>query len=112
MDTSKGTGKIAFKIVKGSKDNNYKNGHAKLAWDNLKRRYAPNTAPSLLKLKKEFNNKKLKIDEDPDIWIDELEEIKEQINDMNLSVNIDEAELIIHIVNNLPDEYHVERKDD
>jgi hypothetical protein len=60
MDTDKSGGKVAFNIVKRSKTREYPDGNAAVAWQGLKRNYAPNTAPSLSKLHKQFYGTKLK----------------------------------------------------
>ena len=52
-------GKIAFSLIKNCKTSDYPEGNCKLAWDRLIAKYAPKTAPSLLKLKKKFENSKL-----------------------------------------------------
>jgi hypothetical protein len=54
MDTDKAGGKVAFNIVKRSKSKDYPDGNASTAWEGLKRKYAPKTAPSLSKLHKQF----------------------------------------------------------
>ena len=56
-------GKVAFGLIKNCKSKEYPEGNAKRAWDRLQSKYAPETAPSLLKLKKKFANSKLQHDE-------------------------------------------------
>ena len=41
-------------MVKNSKTAEHPGGNCKIAWDRLVSKYAPKTAPSLLKLKKKF----------------------------------------------------------
>ena len=53
------SGKVAFSLVKNCKTREYPEGNCKLAWDRLVAKYAPKTAPSLLKLKKKFHNSRL-----------------------------------------------------
>ena len=60
MDTDKSGGKVAFNIVKRSKTREYPDGNVAVAWQGLKRKYAPNTAPSLRKLQKQLYGAKLK----------------------------------------------------
>ena len=45
-------GKVAFRLVKNFRTASYPKGSWKLAWEHLLAKYAPKTAPSLLKLKK------------------------------------------------------------
>jgi hypothetical protein len=75
MDTDKSGGKVAFNIVKRSKTREYPDGNAAVAWQGLKRKYAPNTAPSLSKLHKQFYGAKLKKKVDPDIFITYLKDV-------------------------------------
>ena len=59
MDTDQPGGSIAFNIMKGTKKGEYKEGNAKLAWKNLKKKYAPMTAPSLMRMSELYTNAKL-----------------------------------------------------
>ena len=43
-----------FSLVKNCKTNEYPEGNLKLTWDRLVTKYAPKTAPSLLKWKKKW----------------------------------------------------------
>jgi hypothetical protein len=79
MDTEKSWGKVAFNIVKPSKTREYPDGNVAVAWQGLKRKYAPNTAPSLSKLHKQFYSAKLKKKVDPDIFISYLEDVQRAI---------------------------------
>jgi hypothetical protein len=49
IDVSSSSGKIAFGIVKSCKTKDYEEGHADLARKNLKKKYDPVSAPSLVK---------------------------------------------------------------
>ncbi len=110
MDTTKTTGKIAFRIIKGCKGGEYKHGLASLAWSRLKTKFEPRGSTSLLKLKREFNQLRMKKDEDPEEWITKLEEIQERINDMETKITISDDEVISQIITNLPKEYKLEQK--
>ena len=71
-------GRVAFSLVKNFKSAEYPEGNCKLAWDRLIAKYAPKSAPSLLKLKKQFANCKLKdenIKYHPDNYISSLESL-------------------------------------
>ena len=44
--------------------------------ERLTKKYASKNTVSLLKLKREFTNSTMKVDQDPDEWITELEELQ------------------------------------
>ena len=65
---------IGFSIVRESKTGKVKEGDAKLAWLNLKKRYQPNTNANRVKLMQEFQRSKLSnIKTDPIEWVTSLE---------------------------------------
>jgi len=77
VDTSEGTGKVVFQLIKGCKTADLKDGNSKLAWTRLCNKFAPKSAPSKLELKMEFNKCIMKSGtEDPDEWITKLESIR------------------------------------
>ena len=106
MDTDKSGGKVAFNIVKRSKTREYPDGNAAVAWQGLKRKYAPNTAPSLSKLHKQFYGAKLKKKVDPDIFITYLEDVRGRMEDMGSQMTDDQ--FMMHILNNLTKDYEMQ----
>ena len=75
-------GKVAFSLIKNCKSSDYPEGNCKLAWSRLVAKYAPKSTPSLLKLKKRYENSKLtEVIRDPEDWISELEGIRTQISE-------------------------------
>ena len=100
-------GKVAFKIVKNTKSKDYPDGNATEAWSHLVRKYSPKTTPSLLKYKREFENSKLKAGADPEEWIGDLEGICTEIEAIDASAAISEKDLMVKVINNLPEEYDV-----
>jgi hypothetical protein len=54
IDVSSSSGKIAFGIVKSCKTKDYEDVHSGLAWENLKNKYDPVSAPSLVKTERLF----------------------------------------------------------
>jgi hypothetical protein len=48
------SGKTAFNLVKGCKTKDHPDGNAASAWERLKNKYEPASAPTLVKLKKQF----------------------------------------------------------
>ena len=101
-------GKVAFSLVKNCKTSDFPEGNCKFAWDRLVAKYAPKTAPSLLKLKKQFANSKLgDADKHPDEWITELESLRNDMDKISLSARMTDQDFMIHVLNNLPVEYDV-----
>ena len=106
MDTDKKTGRVAFDYVRLSKTEDNVEGNCKLAWDRLKMKFESKQAPTRLMLRKEFYNKKLNtIEEDPDEWITELEDLRLRMQAAGSSIS--DLDLIEHILNNLPSEYNI-----
>jgi hypothetical protein len=74
MDTKENAGKIAFNLVRSSKNEDYEDGNIAVAFKSLKRKYSPKTAPTLAKYHKLFYSSKLKKKADPDVYITYLED--------------------------------------
>ena len=106
VDGTTKEGRVAFQLIKGCKMSDYEDGDAALAWKWLKNKFAATTAPSLVKLKKEFGNSKLSKGEDPDEWITGLEDLRVKIKDAGSDMT--DEDFIIHIINNVTEEYDVE----
>ena len=108
-------GRVAFALVKGCKTNDYEDGDAGLAWKRLTQKYASKNTVSLLKLKREFTNSSMKVDQDPDEWITELEELQTRIAEIagnnKKTVHISDNDLMIHVLNYLPRKYDIEKHD-
>ena len=95
---------IIFGIVDESVSTDFPDGDARLAWRNLKDRYEPNTGAAKVQLKQEFHQLKLEsAEDDPDIWITQLELKRRRLQ--NLGSTIEDDDLILHILNCLPKEY-------
>lgn len=111
IDHKSKSGRVAFNLVQNCKSlNDYPDGNAKQAWDRLTAKYAPKTAPSLLQLKKDFENSKLESTEvDPEEWISELESMRTDMQQIGIAGKTDmsDQDFIIHILNNLPEKYDV-----
>jgi mannose-6-phosphate isomerase-like protein (cupin superfamily) len=77
---------------------------ARLARENLLRKYDPNTKANLIKLKKELIKSKVKgLSNDPDQSIQSIDIMKRTLE--ILGHGITEMDIIIHILHNLPEEY-------
>jgi len=95
---------IAFGIVDESVSAEFPDGDARLAWKNLLARYEPNTGAMKVQLKQEFHLMKLEsADEDPDPWLTSLELKRRRLK--TLGTNMEDEDVILHILNNLPKEY-------
>jgi hypothetical protein len=63
------------------------------SWEELKNKYEPVSAPSMVKLDKQFRDSSLKKDQDPEVWITKLKDYCVRLNDM--SSRFSENQLII-----------------
>jgi gag-polypeptide of LTR copia-type len=107
IDVKASNGKIAFfNIVKGCKTKDYPVGNAASAWEKLKNKYEPVSAPSMVKLDKQFRELTLKKGQNPEVWITELEDICVRLDDMGSS--IPENQFMIHVLNNLTADYDLQ----
>ena len=56
----------------------------------------------------EFDNSKLEsLDKDPDEWMSHLEGLRIRINEFCQQGNVSDENFMIHVLNNLPEEYDV-----
>ena len=95
---------VTFGIIEESVSTVFPDGDAKLAWKNLFNKFEPNTGAIKVRLKSEFQKMKLvDPDKDPDPWMSKMELTKRRLQIMKS--NIDEEDLMLQIVNNLPKEY-------
>ncbi len=81
-------------------------GNCRLAWDCLCSKFEPNTALSLLKWRKIFANSKLdSSDKDYDVWITNLEALRQRMDEIGPVGSMSDMRFMIHELNNLPQEY-------
>jgi hypothetical protein len=99
IDDKTNNGKVALNLVKGCKNKDYADGNASLAWERLKNKYEQQSAPSLVKMEKQFRQSALKKGQDPDIWITELEYYRMKLDELGSSIS--ENQFILHILNNI-----------
>jgi hypothetical protein len=90
MDIEQAGGKVAFGIVKGSKSPNYTDGNGHAAWTRLTAKYVPKTAPSMVKLERELRVSKLKKGKDPDVWITNVEELRDRFAEVVSTIKKDQ----------------------
>ena len=95
---------VSFGIIDESVSEVFPDGDARLAWKNLQQRYEPNTGAAKVQLKQEFHLMKLEsADEDPDPWLTALELKRRRLK--TLGATMEDDDVILHILNNLPREY-------
>ena len=95
---------VSFGIVDCSMTDKLPDGDAAKAWAGLVAKFEPDTGSSKVELKHEFAESKLENKyDDPDEWITSLERIVQKLQRMKSSM--DEEDLLIHILNNLPEAY-------
>ncbi len=94
---------VAFSLVEMSKSGCYPEGDARVAWRQLKERYEAETYATKVQLKREYTRCKLPKGKDPDIWLMELEYMKQRLG--KLGSEVEEEDLIAHILSNLGKDY-------
>ena len=87
---------VSFGIVDTAKDEDLKNGNMALAWKWLSEKFAGRNNAEKMKL----NESRMKKNEDPEVWITNLERLRQRIAECGKT--IDDNELIMHILYNLP----------
>jgi hypothetical protein len=103
IDDKTSSGKVAFNLVEGCKDEDYADGNASIAWERLKNKFEPSSAPSLVKLEKQFRQCLFKKGQDPAIWINSLEYYQMIIEELGSSIS--DNQFILHVFNNMTDYY-------
>jgi gag-polypeptide of LTR copia-type len=105
IDVKTSSSKTAFNLVKGCKTKDYPDGNAASAWEMLKNKYEPVSAPTLVELEKQFRELSLKKGQDPETWITELENLRVRLETMESSIS--ENQFMFHILNNLTSDYEL-----
>lgn len=97
----------AFGVIEQAVTKVLPSGDAKMAWEGLGKKYEPKTKMSLVHLLKEFSLCKMgNSNEDPDIWLQELEHLRLRIKGAGGNGHeIKDEVLMAHILANLPDTY-------
>jgi hypothetical protein len=106
IDVKASSGKVAFNIIRGYKTKDYPDGNGAIACERLKNKYEPISAPSMVKLEKQFRELSLKKGKDPEVWITELENLCVKLENMGSCTN--ENQFMIHILNNLTSDYDLQ----
>jgi hypothetical protein len=74
--------KLAFNMVKGYNNKDYTEGNSAMAWEKLKSKYDPNSAPSFVKRETLFRQRSLCKNQDPDAWVTSLEKFIMKLEEM------------------------------
>jgi hypothetical protein len=103
IDVKASIGKVAFIIIRGCKTKDYPDGNGAIAWERLKNKYEPVSAPSMVKLEKQLRELSVKKGQDPEVWITESEDLLVKLENMGSCIT--ENQFMIHILNNLTSDY-------
>jgi hypothetical protein len=106
IDIKASSGKDAFNIIRGFKTKDYPDGNGAIAWERLKSKYEPVSAPSMVKLEKQFRELSLKKGQDSEVWITKLEDLRVKLENMDSCIT--ENQFMIHILNNLTSDYDLQ----
>ena len=106
IDVSNSSGKIAFGILKSCKTKDYEDGNATHAWEKLKKKFDPVSAPTLVKTERMFRESKLGRNEDPEIWINNLEDLRVKLEVMGS--NMTDEQFLIQVLNSLTGDYELQ----
>jgi gag-polypeptide of LTR copia-type len=106
INVSNSNGKIGFGIVKGCKSKEFEDGNAALDREKLKKKYDPISAPLLVKTERIFRESRLGKNEDPEIWINNLEDPR--INLETMGSNMTDDQLIVQVLNSLTSDYKLQ----
>ena len=96
-------GNVAFSIVINAKTEDLSDGDTNLAWATLKKKFAPQTAPTEMSLYSDFHSSKLQDGADPDVWICHLEDLRIRLGEMG--AKMEDRIFLMHVLNNLTQEY-------
>ena len=92
-------------IVDGAKTSELAKGDVKLAWNELKLRFEPETGTELVRLKREYNGLQMKANEDPDDYLTRLDNYRNKMKRAPFHHIIRDQDFFIHVLNTLPKEY-------
>ena len=106
IDTEKDEGLAVFQIVKNSRNEDYKRGNCKIAWDAIVAKYSGSTTTSKVVLKKDFNKSEMGEYEDPTVYITKMEGKRARM--LEAGIEVSNEDFFIHIIGNLPEQYDIE----
>ncbi|MEL7196526.1 MAG: hypothetical protein AAFO96_29130, partial [Bacteroidota bacterium] len=103
IDCEKSTGRSVFNLIKGSKSEDYPNGHAGKAWESLVRKFNPRTANTMTKLHRMFYNTTLNKGSDPVGFMTYMEDLRYQLKDAGEEMS--DRQFVTQTMNSLTDIY-------
>jgi gag-polypeptide of LTR copia-type len=106
IDVSNSNGKIAFGIVKTFKSKEFEDGNAALAWEKLKKKYDLISDPLLVKTERIFRESRLGKNEDPGLWINNLEDLRIKLE--TLGSRMTDDQFIVQVLNSLTSDYELQ----
>jgi hypothetical protein len=93
----------AFGHVNGARDKDFPNGSAKLAWDKMVKVYESNTMSDMVELMDKWSKCTLDGDSNPDVWFNDLAQIRERLTKTKAPISDETA--VAHIITKLPESY-------
>jgi gag-polypeptide of LTR copia-type len=106
IDVKTISGKVTFNLVKECKSKEYVDGNTFMAWERLKNKFEPLSAPYLVKMEKQFRQCALKKGQDPEIWLTEFEDYRMKLEELGSSIT--DNQFMIHILNNMTSDYDLQ----
>jgi gag-polypeptide of LTR copia-type len=106
IDVSNSNGKIAFGMVKICKSKGFEDGNVALDWEKLNKKYDPISDTSLVKTERMFRESRLGNNEDPEIWIKNIEDLRIKLETMGSSMTDDQ--FIVQVLNSLTSHYKLQ----
>jgi gag-polypeptide of LTR copia-type/Zinc knuckle len=97
------TDKASFGAIDEARTTDNPNGMAKLAWDNLLKRFEPTDQTSEIEILDKLHNCTCSEHQNPDDWFAELIYIQQQAK--SIKMELSDNQLIAHVLNNLPSQY-------
>ncbi len=85
--------------MKSCKTKEFEDGNAALAWGKLKKNYDPVSAPSLVKTEMMFRESRQGKNEDPEIWINNLDDLRIKLETIGLRMSDDQ--FIVQVLNRM-----------
>ena len=74
-----------------------------MAWERLKKKFEPVSAPALVSIERQFHQCALTKNQDPEIWITELEDFLMKLEELGSSMM--DNQVMIYILNNVTPDY-------
>jgi gag-polypeptide of LTR copia-type len=103
---SNSNGKISFGMIKICKSKGFEDGKAALAWEKFNKKYDPISDTSLVKTERMFRESRPENNEDPEIWINNIEDLRIKLETIGSSM-IDDH-FIVQVLNSLTGHYKLQ----